>query len=323
MITCQECGKEVNVITHTHLKFSCSGNLSTLKSYKEKWPEAETHSAEVRSSCSVTLERMIENYGQEEGTLRYKEYCEKLSRKNSLESFLAKGKSEEDWKKYNSSRAVTLENLIAKYGTEKGTQAFNSYREKQRRAGNSLDWFVEKYGLEEGHSKYAQVCKQKGITLENLTRKYGEAEGFKRYHAFLDKTKGNYVSLSGSSFIRDLVSVLPSDVIFHDGVFSKEFCIYDERAFLFDFVITYPWKLIVEFNGDFWHANPAHYSADHIVNLRGGAVKASAIWEKDAKKREAAEKRGFKVFVVWENEYIKSREATIAKVMEWISQNSE
>jgi hypothetical protein len=319
MIECKECGKRLKVLKHTHFKYSCSGKIASLSEYKKKFPNAETVCVEVRKKLTHSEESFITRYGVDEGTARWKEYRKKLSYKNTLDAFLERGKSEDDYFRYNKSRAVTLVNLIAKYGEKEGTKRFEEYRQKQRTAGNTLDYFVSKFGEYEGALKYEEVCKLKGVTLNNMIRIHGRDEGFIRYNAWLERTKGNFVSLSGQQFVKDIIEIIPDDYIFHEGVFGKEFCIYEDRPMMFDFVVTHPVKRAVEFNGDFWHANPKKYSADDIVPLRGGCKKAKDIWESDSAKIKALNKRGFEVLVVWENEYLKNPNETIAKVAKWIT----
>lgn len=240
---CVECNKELKAIQTSHFRGSCSSNLKSLAEYKLKHPTAPIRCAETRKKLAHSLQSFVSRYGEIEGEARWDAYRKKLSDKNSLEFFLKKGKTVNDWEEYNSSRAVTLENLIAKYGEMEGSQRFKSYCDKQRKAGNTLEYFAEKYGIEEGSEKYSNVCKSKGITLENMIRVHGREKGFIQYDKWLEKTKGNYVSLIACQFIKDIVEILPSNYIFHGGVFSKEFWIWDGTSVkMFDFVITSPVK---------------------------------------------------------------------------------
>ena len=52
-----------------------------------------------------------------------------------------------------------MENLTRRHGEELGKTMFESYREKQRHAGCSLDYFQEKYGEEEGSLFYENLNK--------------------------------------------------------------------------------------------------------------------------------------------------------------------
>ena len=76
---------------------------------------------------------------------------------------------------------------------------------------------------------------------------------------------------------------------------------------------------IIEFNGDYWHANPKIYDNDDLI--RG--TKAEDIWKRDALKISIAESHGFRTFVVWENDYINNKEKIIKDVVEWIQNIQE
>jgi hypothetical protein len=52
-------------------------------------------------------------------------------------------------------------------------------------------------------------------------------------------------------------------------------------------------KLLLEINGDFWHANPEIYKADDILN-HPQKISAKDIWEKDKNKTEIANSYGFR-----------------------------
>lgn len=69
----------------------------------------------------------------------------------------------------------------------------------------------------------------------------------------------------------------------------------------FDFQVSYT-KILIEVNGDFWHANPQRYCAEDTLNMPGGLVKAFDLWERDKAKRELAESYGYSVVYIWETE---------------------
>ena len=94
-------------------------------------------------------------FGEEEGLKKWNHYCELQSKSNKFEYKKEKyGWTEEDFNNFNKTRAITLENQIAKYGEEEGTKRFNDYCEKQVYAGNKLEYFIEKLGEIEGRKKY-------------------------------------------------------------------------------------------------------------------------------------------------------------------------
>ena len=71
---------------------------------------------------------------------------------------------------------------------------------------------------------------------------------------------------------------------------------------------------IIEFNGDYWHANPKEYKETDLI--RGNLVKN--IWEFDSKKIKLAKDLGYKVLIVWESDYIDNKFKVIKETVEWI-----
>lgn len=66
----------------------------------------------------------------------------------------------------------------------------------------------------------------------------------------------------------------------------------------YDFRIT-DTNLLIEVNGDFWHANPIIYEANNIIN-HPIPITAKELWEKDLNKTKNAEKYGYTVLTIWE-----------------------
>jgi hypothetical protein len=75
---------------------------------------------------------------------------------------------------------------------------------------------------------------------------------------------------------------------------SKEFFIKDnEDTFAYDFTLI-GIKYIIEYNGSFWHSNP-------LGDYRG-FLPEDVVIAKDAKKKNAAIKRGFRYKTVWDTD---------------------
>lgn len=69
----------------------------------------------------------------------------------------------------------------------------------------------------------------------------------------------------------------------------------------YDFKLTGT-KILLEINGDYWHANPLIYKEDELISYPGGALIASAVWARDTIKVENATKYGYNVITIWESE---------------------
>lgn len=79
----------------------------------------------------------------------------------------------------------------------------------------------------------------------------------------------------------------------------------------YDFILRDK-KIILEIQGDYWHANPKIYNPNDI--MCGGRL-AKEIWKRDLKKKILAESRGYKVLYLWETEINQMSNKNIIK---WI-----
>lgn len=71
-------------------------------------------------------------------------------------------------------------------------------------------------------------------------------------------------------------------------------------SYFYDFRIG---KLLIEVNGDYWHANPLFYQQNQEINYpRIGKKLAKQIWAKDKEKYQCAIKLGYKVVYLWQNQ---------------------
>lgn len=68
-------------------------------------------------------------------------------------------------------------------------------------------------------------------------------------------------------------------------------------------------RLIIEYNGDYWHANPNKYNKDFIIER--SKQKAEDIWKRDEYRISKFKSIGYEVLVVWESEYKANPKETI------------
>lgn len=87
------------------------------------------------------------------------------------------------------------------------------------------------------------------------------------------------------------------------------FWINEPQKYSYD--ILFNNTVIIEVNGDFWHANPTVCSEYDVLNLKGNLITAKDIWEKDNRKRLQAENLGFTVIYLWESEIAKKTDDEI------------
>lgn len=76
---------------------------------------------------------------------------------------------------------------------------------------------------------------------------------------------------------------------------------FDNYYHAYDFLITGT-NIIIEVNGDFWHANPMIYSENDVLNFPNNPVKAIDLWKKDDINNIYAKSNGYEVITLWEHD---------------------
>lgn len=79
-------------------------------------------------------------------------------------------------------------------------------------------------------------------------------------------------------------------------------------------------SIIVEFYGNFWHANPDYYKPQDIIKLpKLGEMTAEEIWKKDSERIDFIKNLGYdKIIIVWEKDYDEGK-VTAQTIMEEIN----
>jgi len=72
-------------------------------------------------------------------------------------------------------------------------------------------------------------------------------------------------------------------------------------------------NVIIEFFGNYWHANPKIFKDTDIVHHK---IYAKDIWKFDKERIEILEKEGFRVFIVWQDLYQLDKEKVIKELIE-------
>lgn len=158
---------------------------------------------------------------------------------------------------------------------------------------NSLEKFKEKYGIEYGEEKY---FKWRRNSSEN-----------NKFHGYSNISQDLFWSLH---------EILNGD---YEHIFfkklNKEYNLRsDKKLNCYDFTILDN-KKIIEFNGDYWHANPNKYNPEDIVYE---TVSAKDIWDRDETKNNIARDKRFEVLIVWESDYKKDRDICIEKCLKFL-----
>jgi len=272
-----------------------------------------------------TLENCINRYGEVEGKKKWEEYCEKQAASNTFEYKKEKHNwDEKQFNEYNKGRAQTLENCINRYGEVEGKKKWEEYCEKQKYVGCSEEYFIEKYGKEYGLLKYEEVCKSKGKTLENFIKKYGDDEGKRRFEISIESSPIFYSKLSQELFWVLYNKIKNKYEKIYFGELNNEYGKLAPKPFnyfKYDFTCLDS-KKIIEFNGDYWHANPIMYEEDDWIKYPIKEKKVKEVWEKDKVKIDIAKSHGFDILIIWEVEYRSDKNDTIQKCLNFLGENN-
>lgn len=239
-----------------------------------------------KSKRAITLSNLVEKYGEEEGLVRYNQYREKQAYTNTFE-YKQKmyGWTREQFEDFNRSRAVTVKNLVKKYGEDEGILRFKEYCDRQAYT-NTLEYFVEKYGKDEGKSRYESVSKSKRFFYSKISQKL-----FNSISDQFPNLTCRYATKLGEKYIK-----------------------LKNRYFI-DFYID-ELNYVLEFNGDLYHANPNIFSEDekplsHFLHN----ITSKDIWEKDQNRISDLIENNYIVDVVWESDYIKNPKETVDQIV--------
>lgn len=308
MPKCLECGFEAPRLQWTHFKFKCTGKFENGKQYMAAYPGAKTVDEDLAKRTAVTLKTLVNKYGDEEGQARWDTYKQKQAHSNSLEYKQDKhGWTESEYHEYNLSRSITPETMVKKYGLEEGLKRYEDYCEKQR-ITKSKEYVVNKYGearWDEINAKKAMVHDPVYISLKHNISLDDAVERLVTRNKFLGHSQRE---LEFVALLEDIVGPLSHTSIKSPfGKWSHEantYFVYDVKH----------GKCIVEFNGDYWHANPKQYKSEDLIMGKP----AHTIWHRDSLKIKSVVDCGYHVNVVWESDYLQNPKKIVEGVSEWM-----
>ena len=271
-----------------------------------------------RKDHGVTLTKLITKYGINRGTAKWEKYCSFQKEKNTFEYKKKEYNfTKSQFNEFNKSRGVTKNNLIKKYGDSDGLIKWNNYVERQRFT-KSLDYYIHKYGDIDGPLKFNSVNLSKGLTLSNFINKYGEEIGTIKFKEYLNHAVSP-VSKVSQCFFKELDDIL-SPFNLKTYYFSKntEFSVLLKsvnKYYKLDYYI-YELRLAIEYNGDYWHANPKIYKNTDVLHSN---MTASEIWDRDNNRiLNLFNEKQIETIQVWQNDDFINRQTLLTKIYDTI-----
>lgn len=177
-------------------------------------------------------------------------------------------------------------------------------------------WMMRGWSKEDAVKKISEL--QATFTYDKCIEKYGEIEGKKRWADRQAKwikslsssgMKSGFSKISQELFV-ELKSAFPD---IHYGNHEKMLTV-EQNSYMID-CIHHEKKKIIEFYGDYWHANPSKFSGDKKIHKKT----AGEVWAKDKRKIDDLKSLGYKVMIIWESEFKCNREETISKCIQFLN----
>ena len=166
-----------------------------------------------------------------------------------------------------------------------------------RTKGSRLNYWIDKLGKEEGIKRYNEICFNKGKSVRKSTyiEMYGD-EWQQKWNEhilkFTTKGKRGYTGLNDKF----------EKILKQNGIkYEREFVLLKPNSsfYSYDFKVN---NVLIELNGIYWHCSPKKYKANDLVKFPGYIERAYNVWKRDKYKKEFAEKMGYNVITIWEDE---------------------
>lgn len=203
-------------------------------------------------------------------------------------------------------------------------------KENPHRETTKIEFYLAK-GLSLEEAQEALSKRQSTFSLEKCTQKHGEEKGKKKWKDRQTRWQNTLMSKSGEeiseinsrkfpkiSAISKVEKDLFSELSKFCEITNQHKIKYGSRWFFYD-IVNKDKNKIIEFNGDFWHANPLLYKESDTVKIPGNPKLAGDIWRGDRKKKLIAERKGFQVMVVWERDYRSNKERVIQECLNFLT----
>lgn len=168
-------------------------------------------------------------------------------------------------------------------------------------------WMRHGYTATEAIQKVSEIQVTNG--LDYYIRKHGKVDGTRRYHQRIENWLGKMKELSKG---RSPVATQLFEQI--DRSCQEVTVKGKNKPHNVDFCKN---NKIIEFFGDYWHANPLYFSKEDYIRQK----KVENIWIHDQNKLNDLQLAGYKVKVVWETEFRNDPETIIQDCRDFINEN--
>lgn len=316
---CYICNKEINNKDHNHI-YRCAKkyNINIEKD------EIKFNQLKYQTSIDITYNWIYNLYIIEGWSLPdfKNKYCLAYNQTQFLlDYFNIKKRNISESCCENRKIEKTKKTLITKYGVENVSRAEKIKQKKKEtflqnygvdniwKSREYYQWLHsfmdEKYGKKSFPNKYGNMQKWWDNQTEKLKKEHMKP-AHKAYKEFWknasDEIKNDIIQKRCKEIICYYNSSLETRVAkildLMQISYKRQYWIKRKS---YDFKIDKT-NIIIEVQGDFWHANPSIYQEEDELNFPNGVCKVSDLWYDDKKKKELAEEYGYSVIYFWELE---------------------
>jgi len=168
----------------------------------------------------------------------------------------------------------------------------------------NLVWFVDRYGKEEGTIRYKNRINKWQETLFNKSQEEKDIIN-KKKSSIGGRSKGEI------ELYNELRKIIP-------GIYDRLILERDVDEFQYYWYDMYFENKIIEYHGTYWHADPRKYDITFINSHN--KLTYTEIHNRDNDKLRIAESQGFKILVVWEQDFKLNKNKVIHKCIQFLKQ---
>ena len=166
---------------------------------------------------------------------------------------------------------------------------------------NFQDYLKSKLGEKEYHDRKAKRSKNVWANKTAEEKNNWLNKSIRKAILSNNRVPGSNCSKAEIEFTKRLVE-LGFEIETQFKVFNKKDKFGVNHYYFFD-VRLKDTNILIEFNGDYYHANPLIYKEEDIVTFHTKEYLVKEIWERDKLKKLCAEKAGYNIIYIWESEF--------------------
>lgn len=296
---CYICKKELKIINRWHYKSCCNDQITfdqfKINCYQYNYPELTYDNVyNLYINREYTLPMFLKEFG-----INYKAMTLLLN------YYSIQPRTIKESNNLKSVRKKFINTCIEKYGVDNPTRKDTPAYFKREQT------MLERYGSTNIFSSesFMKEMKKDDIWL----KRYGLT-----YHEFRSKRSSDVWKNKSEEDREEWLRKFTLERNYEESSIEKKFremleyynLEYEPQFYVggkfFDF---YTEGILVEVNGDYFHANPLYYLSDQIIYFFGSSnpIQASILWQRDELKRLIANASKYDVIYIWENEIDKCK----------------